>query len=56
MPRLTQHLDLLSDSAPILFDLPLLWDNTIPKIKIGKKFLIDPADLSAFVEREKAAR
>lgn len=33
----------------------LIWDQKIPHIKIGKKFLIDPADLRAFVQREKEA-
>jgi excisionase family DNA binding protein len=33
----------------------LIWDRKIPHIKIGKKFLIDPADLRAFVQREKEA-
>jgi hypothetical protein len=32
----------------------LLWDKQIPYIKIGKKFLIDPADLRAFIQRNKA--
>jgi excisionase family DNA binding protein len=31
----------------------LLWDKKIPYIKIGRKYLIDPADLRAFVQREK---
>jgi excisionase family DNA binding protein len=31
----------------------LLWSKKIPHIKIGKRFLIDPADLRAFVERQK---
>jgi excisionase family DNA binding protein len=33
----------------------LLWEGKIPYIKIGRKFLIDPADLRAFINREKAA-
>ncbi len=31
----------------------LIWDGKIPFIKIGRKFLIDPADIRAFVAREK---
>lgn len=33
----------------------LLWDKKIPYIKIGRRFLIDPADLRAFIERSKEA-
>jgi hypothetical protein len=33
----------------------LIWDRKITHIKIGKKFLIDPVDLRAFVQREKEA-
>jgi excisionase family DNA binding protein len=33
----------------------LLWEGKIPYLKIGRKFLIDPADLRAFISREKAA-
>jgi excisionase family DNA binding protein len=33
----------------------LLWNNEIPHIKIGRKFLIDPADLRAFIQRKKEA-
>lgn len=33
----------------------LLWDKQIPFIKIGRKHLIDPADLRAFIERNKEA-
>lgn len=32
----------------------LLWDGKIPFIKIGRRHLIDPADLRAFVAREKS--
>jgi excisionase family DNA binding protein len=32
----------------------LLWDKQIPFIKIGRKHLIDPADLRAYIERNKA--
>jgi len=31
----------------------LLWDNKIPFVKIGRRFLIDPADLRAYIAREK---
>jgi hypothetical protein len=31
----------------------LLWSKKIPHIKIGKRFLIDPADLRAFVASQK---
>ena len=33
----------------------LLWGKKIPFIKIGRKFLIDPADLRAFIETQKKA-
>ena len=33
----------------------LLWAKKIPHIKIGRKFLIDPADLREFIQRLKAA-
>jgi hypothetical protein len=57
-------------TEPMLLDIPgaaralsstvwavrgLLWDKQIPYIKIGKKFLIDPADLRAFIQRKKEA-
>jgi len=32
----------------------LLWDGKIQFVKIGKKFLIDPADLRAYIAREKS--
>jgi excisionase family DNA binding protein len=32
----------------------LLWDGQIPFVKIGRKYLIDPADIRAFVAREKS--
>ncbi len=32
----------------------LLWAKKIPFVKIGRRFLIDPADIRAFVAREKA--
>jgi len=31
----------------------LLWDGKIPFIKIGRRFLVDPADLRAYIAREK---
>lgn len=31
----------------------LLWDKQIPYIKIGRRFLVDPADLRAYIAREK---
>jgi hypothetical protein len=31
----------------------LLWSKKIPHIKIGKRFLINPADLRAFVASQK---
>jgi len=32
----------------------LLWAKKIPFIKIGRRFLIDPADLRAFIARQKS--
>jgi len=32
----------------------LLWAKKIPFVKIGRRFLIDPADIRAFIAREKA--
>lgn len=32
----------------------LLWDGKIPFIKIGRRFLVDPADLRAYIVREKS--
>jgi hypothetical protein len=31
----------------------LLWSGDVPYIKIGRRFLIDPADLRAYIAREK---
>jgi hypothetical protein len=31
----------------------LLWNNEIPHIKIGRRFLVDPADLREFIQRKK---
>ena len=30
----------------------LLWNNEIPHIKVGRKFLIRPSDLRSFIERK----
>jgi excisionase family DNA binding protein len=55
---------------PILVDIPtaarmlsstpwtvrgLLWSKEIPFVKIGRRFLIDPADLRSYVARLKQA-
>jgi excisionase family DNA binding protein len=32
----------------------LLWDGKIAFIKIGRRFLVDPADLRAYIAREKS--
>ncbi len=32
----------------------LLWDGKIPFIKIGRRFLVDPADLREYIAREKS--
>ena len=32
----------------------LLWAKKIPFVKIGRRFLIDPADIRAFIARAKA--
>jgi excisionase family DNA binding protein len=32
----------------------LLWDGKIPFVKIGRRFLVDPADLRAYIAREKS--
>jgi len=60
----------VSEISPLLLDIKgaahalstttwavrsLLWEGKIPYIKIGRKFLIDPADLRAFISLEKAA-
>jgi hypothetical protein len=31
----------------------LIWDEKIPYIKIGRRFLVSPADLQVFIAREK---
>jgi len=33
----------------------LIWDQKIPYIRLGRKFLIDPADLREFIRREKTS-
>jgi excisionase family DNA binding protein len=33
----------------------LLWAKKIPFVKIGRRFLIDPADIRAYIARLKAA-
>jgi excisionase family DNA binding protein len=33
----------------------LLWNGEVPFVKIGRKHLIDPADLRKFIERSKEA-
>jgi excisionase family DNA binding protein len=57
-------------SEPLLLNIPevarvlsstawtvrgLLWNNEIPHIKIGRRFLVDPADLRVFIQRKKEA-
>jgi excisionase family DNA binding protein len=32
----------------------LIWEGKIPYIKIGRRFLVDPADLRAYIAREKS--
>ena len=34
----------------------LIWSRKIPYLKLGKRFLIDRADLDKFIEREKSIR
>jgi excisionase family DNA binding protein len=34
----------------------LIWNQKIPYIRLGRKFLIDPTDLREFVRREKTMR
>jgi excisionase family DNA binding protein len=48
----------INGAAKLLSSTPwtvrgLLWARKIPFIKIGKRFLIDPADLGNFIAREK---
>lgn len=40
-------------SATIWAVRELLWAKKVRYIKLGRRFLIDPADLRAFIEREK---
>ena len=48
----------INGAAKLLSSTPwtvrgLLWARKIPFIKVGKRFLIDPADLRNFIAREK---
>ena len=48
----------INGAAKLLSSTPwtvrgLLWGRKIPFIKVGKRFLIDPADLRNFIAREK---
>jgi excisionase family DNA binding protein len=48
----------INGAAKLLSSTPwtvrgLLWARKIPFIKIGKRFLIDPADLRNFIAHEK---
>jgi hypothetical protein len=64
-PKITS----VTSSQPMLLDIPsaakmlsvgpwairsLLWGRKIPFIKVGKKHLIDPADLRVFIDQTKA--
>ena len=33
----------------------LLWNDEIPHIKVGRKFMVDPYDLREFIRRKKEA-
>jgi hypothetical protein len=33
----------------------LIWCRKVPYLKLGRKFLFDPADLRAFIQRQKEA-
>jgi hypothetical protein len=63
-------LPLASSSEPMLLDIhgaaralsstvwsvrQLLWDKQIPYIKIGRRFLIDPADMRSWIQKQKQA-
>jgi len=69
LPAAQNPLDIVSPEENLLWDIPtaarkmsttiwavrsLIWSKRITPIKIGKRFLIDPADLRAFVQRLKA--
>jgi hypothetical protein len=69
LPAAQNPLDIVSPEENLLWDIPtaarkmsttiwavrsLIWSKQITPIKIGKRFLIDPADLRAFVQRQKA--
>jgi hypothetical protein len=68
LPAVQNPLDIVSPEENLLWDIPtaakrmsttvwairsLIWSKQIKPIKIGKRFLIDPADLRAFVQRQK---
>jgi hypothetical protein len=61
--------DIVSPEEDLLWDIPtaakkmsttkwairnLIWSKQVTPIKIGKKFLIVPADLRAFIQKQKA--
>jgi Helix-turn-helix domain len=65
LPNIANNTD-----TPLLLDIPaaaralsttvwavrsLLWAKEVPFIKIGKRYLIDPADLRAFIAKRKEA-
>jgi excisionase family DNA binding protein len=60
----------INEPEPLLVDIPgaarmlsstkatirnILWRREIPFVKIGRRFLIDPADLRAYIARMKTA-
>jgi hypothetical protein len=57
---LVQHEPLLLDMQGVARALSawavrsVLWDGKIPFIKIGRRFLVDPADLRTYISREKS--
>jgi excisionase family DNA binding protein len=68
-PKISVAIGVPGLPEPLLLDIPaaaralsttvwairdLLWSNKIPYLKLGKKFLIDPADLRAFIAAQKA--
>jgi excisionase family DNA binding protein len=70
VPSVPPSSDTAFPVVPLLLDIPaaarvlsstvwavrsLLWSKELPFIKIGRKFLIDPTDLRAFVEKQKTA-
>lgn len=57
-PTITPILLTLPDAARFLSCTvwamrSLLWAKKVPYVKIGQRFLVDPADLRAYVERLK---